>query len=625
MINAPPEIACSFAFENKEDIPKILRDSPWSVMGYYVALVPWDSNKTLNELDFNRGEFWIQVHDLPLGMLSSKYATELAKSLGKLIELDCVRKGPQTKLDFLRFRVEIDISKPLVPGFFIKRLVGMESWVSLKYEHLSDFCYRCGCLGHGSDSCTNKVITKYAGKWSLEMRAKMVRRLQTPSHHSNIPRFSQHLVSTIPHLHHKSTDAVVVRLLHEVLQLPSTGDTIGGAYVCQAVWYFFEVGSMPPEFNKTLVVLILKTPAPETITQFCPISLCNFIYKIISKVLSNRLKPLMSKIIYPRQSAFIPGRQIQDSIVVANEAFHYIRNKKHGEQSVMALEVDLNKAFDRVEWDFLFVVLSKMGFGDVWCDWIRACLTTYELEFMVNGDSVGVIKPQRGLRQGDPISPYLFIIVADVLSRQILKAMSLGTLSCIKMAHNCPFISHIFFADGSLFFLKASHVECTALVSILNSYCAASGQTVNFQKSSTFFSPNTPCLLHDDICSALYVQQMDSKAKYLGLPSIFGQKKTEMFSFLLDKVLQKMQGWKKKLLSQEGREVLFKSLIQAIPTYAMQCFRLPTSLLNKLMVYVRRFFWGGFWDFEAFNMALLAKQGWRLLTNPDAFWGRILK
>ncbi|GKA25827.1 reverse transcriptase, partial [Tanacetum coccineum] len=179
----------------------------------------------------------------------------------------------------------------------------------------------------------------------------------------------------------------------------------------------------------------------------------------------------MRKIISPQQSTFIPGRQIQDSIVVANEAFHYIRNKKNGEQSVMALKIYLNKAFDRVEWDFLFAVLRKMGFGDVWCGWIRACLTTYKLEFMVNGDSVGVIKPQRGLRQGDPISPYLFIIIADVLSRQILKAMSLGTIS------------------------------------------------------------------------ALRVQQMDSKAKYLGLPLIFGQKKTEMFGFLLEKVLQKMQGW----------------------------------------------------------------------------------
>ncbi|GKD48781.1 reverse transcriptase [Tanacetum coccineum] len=188
----------------------------------------------------------------------------------------------------------------------------------------------------------------------------------------------------------------------------------------------------------------------------------------------------------------------------------------------MALKVDLNKAFDRVEWDFLLAVLRKIGFGDLWCNWICACLTTYELEFMVNGDSVGVIKPQRGLRQGDPISPYLFIIIVDVLSLQISRAMTLGTLSCIKMARNYPLISHIFFADDSLFFLKASHIECGTLVSILNSYCEVSGQTVNFQKSSAFFSPNTPYSLRNDICGDLHVHQMDPKAKYLVLPSVFG-------------------------------------------------------------------------------------------------------
>lgn len=188
----------------------------------------------------------------------------------------------------------------------------------------------------------------------------------------------------------------------------------------------------------------------------------------------------------------------------------------------MALKVDLNKAFDRVEWDFLLDVLRKMGFGVLWCKWIHACLTIYELEFIVNGDSIGCIKPQRGLRQGDPISPYLFIIVADVLSRQISKAMTLGSLSGIKMAHACHVVSHIFFADDSLFFWKATHAECSAIIRILESYCQASGQIVNFAKSSAFFSPNTPSELRNSISSAFHVRQMDSKAKYLGLPSIFG-------------------------------------------------------------------------------------------------------
>ena len=103
-------------------------------------------------------------------------------------------------------------------------------------------------------------------------------------------------------------------------------------------------------------------------------------------------------------------------MIVANEAFHYIRGKKNGDQRLMALKLDLNKAFDRVEWDFLIATLKKMGFGEKWCNWIFSCISSYELEFLINGESIGTVRPSRGIRQGDPLSPYVFIIVTDVLS-----------------------------------------------------------------------------------------------------------------------------------------------------------------------------------------------------------------
>ncbi|GKB29371.1 reverse transcriptase [Tanacetum coccineum] len=366
--------------------------------------------------------------------------------------------------------------------------------------------------------------------------------------------------------------------------------------------------------------------------------------------MANRLKPFIHKIISPQQSAFIPGRLIQDSMVIANEAFHYIRNKKKGNQNVMALKIDLNKAFDRVEWDFLMSTLKKMGFGDKWCRWVFSCISSYELEITINGNSIDNVKPSRGIRQGDPISPFLFIIVADVLSKMINDALQRSIIIGINMAREFPVISHIFFTDDSIFFLKANIEECKRLINILEKYCDASGQSINLSKSAAFFSPNTPETTKQDLCTRFHVQIMDPKARYLGMPSIHCRNKSELFSFILERVLNKMQGWKQKLLSDAGREILIKSVIQAIPSYDMQCFLLPTGFLNKILTYVKRFFWGGdahgshihwvgwdrisrpkdegglgFRDLKAFNLALLAKQGWRLIVNPHSFWGRVLK
>ncbi|GKC07636.1 reverse transcriptase [Tanacetum coccineum] len=227
---------------------------------------------------------------------------------------------------------------------------------------------------------------------------------------------------------------------------------------------------------------------------------------------------------------------IRNSMIVANEAFHYIRGEKSGDQRIMALKLDLNKAFDRVEWNFLIVTLRKMGFGEKWCNWIFSCISSYELEFFINGESIGSIRPSRGLRQ--------------------------------ENVH-----------------------ECKILVDILDRYCKASGQSIKFTKSAALFSPNSSKFLQEQICELLNVACMDPKARYIGLPSICGRNKGNLFSFILEKVLQKVQGWKKKLLSQAGREILIKSVIQALPSYAMQCYLLPNGLLEKILCHIRRFFW----------------------------------
>ncbi|OMO61797.1 reverse transcriptase [Corchorus capsularis] len=272
-------------------------------------------------------------------------------------------------------------------------------------------------------------------------------------------------------------------------------------------------GHMLHEVNNTNIVLIPKTKNPESVTQFRPISLCNFVYKIISKVLTNRLKPIMDLVITQEQGAFVGERQIQDNILIASETFHFLKLKKKGRNYDMGLKLDMNKAYDRVEWGFLAATLEKLGFCSKWIKWIMECLSTISYTLVINGKPSGRVFPSRGLRQGDPISPYLFLFVVDVLSRMVHSAVSVGVLNGIKLSRNCPPLTHLLFADDSLFFLAATKENCAGMDWILKAYCDASGQMVNLQKSSIVFSSNTPAEVRSQIEDALQIPGADNPGR----------------------------------------------------------------------------------------------------------------
>ncbi|CAL9007242.1 unnamed protein product [Prunus brigantina] len=402
--------------------------------------------------------------------------------------------------------------------------------------------------------------------------------------------------------------------------------------------------------NMTEIALIPKVPNPEAVTQFRPIALCNFTYKIISKILANRLKPLLAVIISPQQSAFIPGRQIQDNILLAHEAFHALKLRKKTKIYEMGVKLDMNKAYDRIEWDFLKQVLEKMGFDEMWVRLVMRCITSVRLTVLLNGQSGNSFKPSRGLRQGDPISPYLFILVSDVLSTMLNKAVERGFVHGFRFSRDGPSLSHLFFADDSILFLKATERNCRAVASLLTSYCQASGQVINYDKSSVFFSPNTPQQLRERVGHILQVNSTENPGKYLGLPTMWGRSKREAMNFVKERIMGKVEGWKQKLLTQAGREVLIKAVAQAIPTYPMTVLLFPGGLCRELDGILAKFWWGGnedkdelhwiswvelgmpkleggmgFRNLYDFNLALLAKQSWRLLTEPNSFWGLIMK
>jgi hypothetical protein len=218
-----------------------------------------------------------------------------------------------------------------------------------------------------------------------------------------------------------------------------------GPEVSKTILSILNSGEISRDFNSTFIALIPKTKNPLNVTDFRPISLCNVIYKMVSKVLANRLKLILPHIISSTQSAFIPGRLITDNVLAAYETLHTMHANMWGRQGYMAVKIDMSKAYDRVEWEFLRSVMSNLGFDPRWIRLIMMCVTTANYEVLVNGIPAGRINPTRGIRQGDPISPYLFLICAEALSAMLTKADNEGVLRGVPSSKRGPRLNHLFF------------------------------------------------------------------------------------------------------------------------------------------------------------------------------------
>lgn len=425
---------------------------------------------------------------------------------------------------------------------------------------------------------------------------------------------------------------------------------IVGDKVTHEILKVLNGGEMPVGWNDTNIVLIPKVKSPSVLKELRPSSLCNVVYKIISKVLANRLKSILPEIILDTQSAFVPGRLITDNVLIAYEATHFLQNKRNGKDGYAAIKLDMSKAYDRVEWPFLLHMLRRLGFDEKWNRLIMNCVTTVNYKIKVNGDYTEVIKPDRGLRQGDPLSPYLFVICAEAFSAAIQAAEGSKRLCGLRICRGAPILTHLFFADDSLLLLKATESVANEMKQIILDYERCSGQIVNRDKSVVMFSSNMDEEEKKVFSHTLGINCIAHNDRYLGLPVFIGRSKAKTFEYLKEKIWRCIQGWKEKFLSKAGKEILIKAVAQAIPTYAMSCFYLTKSLCDELTSMILRFWWAqhdndkkihwlgkdkimkpksqgglGFRDLHSFNIAMLARQGWRLIQNPDSLCSRLLK
>ncbi|GLT29230.1 hypothetical protein SLA2020_041090 [Shorea laevis] len=222
------------------------------------------------------------------------------------------------------------------------------------------------------------------------------------------------------------------------------------------------------------IVLIPKEDNPDVIQKFRPICLLNVAYKVLSKVLVNRLRPYLQHLIGPFQNSFLKGRCTTDNIILSQEAAHSMRRMK-GRKGAMIFKIDFHKAFDSVDWTFLQLVLQDFNIPTPLIRLIMFSVSSLQLSVLWNGEQLPPFNPQRGLQQGDPLSPYLFIMCMEKLSHKIQSKVHSKTWKPFRISRGGLALSHLFFADDLMLFSEASNQQVNVIMGCLTEFSNESG------------------------------------------------------------------------------------------------------------------------------------------------------
>eukprot|EP00253_Pinus_taeda_P035869 PITA_35869 len=343
--------------------------------------------------------------------------------------------------------------------------------------------------------------------------------------------------------------------------------------------------------NSTFLSLIPKEINPRSFDRYRPISVCNASYKIVSKLLASRIKPLLQKLISPAQGGFVKGRHILDNVIQVQEALHSSHSRK---EQGMLIKLDMCNAFDRVNFSFLYRVLTTFGFNQEFINLIKAFLEKIWIAPMVNGRPADFFLATMGLRQGCPLSPFLYILMADSLSRKLTLEKQNGNLPGIRIVKEIDPMNHPLFADDSLLLGGASLRIADSFKIILKKFCNISGALIS-ERKSVVYGWNTDQQTINRIASNLGFNGYADwdKFKYLGLPITKGSNRNQLWEEVISKFKKNITGWGGYWLTTGGKLTLIRAVLSALPTYQASLMLAPKQISDQISSLMRNFLWNG--------------------------------
>ncbi|XP_026419794.1 uncharacterized protein LOC113315728 [Papaver somniferum] len=417
-----------------------------------------------------------------------------------------------------------------------------------------------------------------------------------------------------------------------------------GEELIKAIQYSWRKGLIPRGLNSNFLFLLPRVKCARP-NQFRPIGLSNFCFKIFTKIMTTRMHGMLEKIVSVQQGAFIKGRCIQEQIVLASEMINELDTKRRGGN--IGLKLDITQAYDSLSWEFLFEVMKKFGFSKKCVNWIHQLFKSSKIAVLVNGGPVGFFEVSRGLRQGDPLSPILFLMVEDVLSRRITQMVEeRKIIPMVNYRGVQP--THIFFIDDVFLFFNGHKRNIQTVMKLLQDYQLSSGQVINQQKSKLFIGGVT------DQRKKLLANELQMNVsilpdKYLGVVLKLGRVKSSTVWGVVEMLQNIFASWVGKMLSFMDRLTLVKSILSSILIYNMSVYKWPSSVVKICERLIRNLLWTvdpyerkcvtlkwektcspmeeggiGLRRLEVVNKSLLMKMLWKIQTS-DAEWERFMR